>query len=95
VFVDPALNYLKGYVAITINGDNYMWLHRRTQNKSLLVFRMAQSLQDEAVGLLDGKNIVYVRKTKTIRFTVDKEMIEQNEDLFSSIATLVKKSREG
>jgi hypothetical protein len=48
VFDQPTLNYLKGYVAITADGSNYMWLHRRTLNKSLLVFRMAQPLQDEA-----------------------------------------------
>ncbi|WP_271520713.1 hypothetical protein [Bradyrhizobium sp. CCBAU 53380] len=50
IFGDSALNYLKAYVAITVNGDNYMWLHRRTSNKSLVVFRMAQSLQDEPPG---------------------------------------------
>ncbi|WP_271592206.1 hypothetical protein [Bradyrhizobium sp. CCBAU 65884] len=95
IFGDSALNYLKAYVAITVNGDNYMWLHRRTSNKSLVVFRMAPSLQDEAAGLLDGKNITYVRKTKTIRLTVDKEMVAQNAELFTSIAAFVKKSWEG
>jgi hypothetical protein len=94
VFTDPTLNYLKSYVAITVDGYNYMWLHRRTLNKSLLSFRMAPSLQDEAVQLLDGQNIPYVRKTKSIRITVDKEMIERNAELFRSIAGLVKKSWE-
>jgi hypothetical protein len=94
IFGPITLNYLKAYVAITVDGYNYMWLHRRTLNKSLLVFRMAPSLQDEVAGLLDGRNIVYVRKTKTVRITVDKEMIERNEDLFRSIAVLVKKSWE-
>jgi len=94
VFGEPVLNYLKGYVAITVDGSNYMWLHRRTANKSLLIFRMAQSLQDEAAGLLDARNITYVRKTKTMRVTVDKEMIERNAELFTSIASLVKKSWE-
>jgi hypothetical protein len=56
---------------------------------------MAQSLQDEAAAVLDGKNIAYVRKTKTIRVTVDKEMIAQNVELFTGIAALVKKSWEG
>src|ERR1043166_3469084 len=96
VFGDPVLNYVKAYVAITVHDNNYMWLHKRTANKSLLTFRMAQSLQDEAIGLLDAQNVTYVRKTKTIRITVDKEMIERNSELFTSIATLVKKSwREG
>jgi hypothetical protein len=95
VFGAPVLNYLKGYVAITVGGSNYMWLHKRTQNKSLLIFRMAQALQDEAAGLLDARNIPYVRKTKSLRITVDKEMIERNAELFTGIAGLVKKSWEG
>ena len=56
---------------------------------------MAQSLQDEAAALLDKQNITYVRKTKTIKVTVDKEMVERNEDLFRSIAALIKKSWQG
>lgn len=95
VFGDPVLNYLKAYIAITVGGYNYMWLHKRTLNKSLLVFRMSQSLQDETAGLLDAKNIAYVRKTKSIKITVDKEMIERNSELFVNLAKLVKKSWEG
>jgi hypothetical protein len=95
VFGKPALNYLKGYVAITVGGSNYMWLHRRTQPKSFLLARINQSLQDEAAAILDGKSITYVRKTKTVRLLVDKEMIEKNADVFKSLAALVKKSWEG
>jgi hypothetical protein len=94
VFGEPILNYVKAYVAITVGGYNYMWLHKRTLNKSLLSFRMAQSLQDDAAKLLDERNITYVRKTKTIRITVDREMIERNSDLFREIAALVKRSWE-
>jgi hypothetical protein len=39
---------------------------------------MTQSLQDEATALLDAQNITYVRKTKSIKITVDKDMIERN-----------------
>ncbi|MGE9010569.1 hypothetical protein ACO2JO_18445 [Leptospira interrogans] len=95
VLEHPTLNYLKAYVAITVDGNNYMWFHKRTSNKSILNFRMAQSLQDEAAALLDKQNITYVRKTKTIKITVDKEMVERNEDLFRSIAALIKKSWQG
>ena len=95
VFGDPVLNYVKAYVAITVGGSNYMWLHKRTANKSLLTFRMAQSLQDEVAGFLDARNITYVRKTKTILITIDKDMVERNAELFISIAELVKKSWEG
>jgi hypothetical protein len=63
VFGEPVLNYLKYYIAITVGGSNYMWLNRRA-NKSLLTFRMSPLLQDEATGLLDTRNITYVRKRK-------------------------------
>ena len=95
VFGEFVLNYLKAYVAITVGGSNYMWLHRRTAPKSFLLCRIAQSLQDEAAGILDAKNITYVRKTKTIRLLIDKGMVESNAELFKSVAVLVKKSWEG
>ena len=90
----PALNYLKHYVAITVDGHNYMWLHKRSQGKSLLSFRMAQSLQDETASTLDSRNITYVRRPHSFRLTVDKEMIDRNRELFTSVAKLVKKSWE-
>jgi hypothetical protein len=93
VFGEPVLNYLKYYVAITVGGSNYMWLNSRAlKKKSLLTFRMAPSLQDETAGVLDEKNITYVRKPKRFIITVDREMIEQNAQLFGNIATLIKKS---
>jgi hypothetical protein len=69
---NSALNYLKWYVAITIGGSNHMRLHGRTQPKSFLVARVNQSSQDEAATILDGKNITYVRQTKTIRLHREK-----------------------
>jgi hypothetical protein len=94
VLGDPSLNYVKAYIAITVDGSNYIRLHKRTSNKSLVTFRMAQSFQDEVTHLFDERNIPYVRKTKTIRITVDKELIEQNADLFKRIAEFIKKSWE-
>jgi hypothetical protein len=94
IFPSPVLNYLKGYVAITVNGHNYMWMHKRSADKSLLIFRMAQSLQDEAAALLEGKSIIFTRRPHTFRFMTDKKMVEKNADLFVSLAKLVKKSWE-
>ena len=92
VFVEPTLNYVKYYVALTVSGNNYFWLHKRSANKSLLGFRMSQALQDETAALLDGNNISYVKRPKAFLMTVDKAMIEKNGDLLRAIAALVKKS---
>jgi hypothetical protein len=93
-FGESQLNFLKHYVAITVSGNNYMWLHKRGQGKSLLAFRMAQTLQDEAAGLLDAQNITYVRKPKRFLVTVDRGMIEKNAQTLSAIALLVRRSWE-
>jgi hypothetical protein len=94
VFSSPVLNYLKYYIAITVNGNNYLRLHNRAHNKSLLRFRVQQSLQEEAAKPLDAQNITFLRGPKPSRFgvTVDKEMIEKNATTFVAIAELVRKS---
>jgi hypothetical protein len=92
VFKNPVLNYLKGYVAITVNDHNYMWMHKHSGDKSLLLFRMKQSLQDETAALLDAKKITYSRRPNSFRFTIDREMVDKNADLFASLPTLVNKS---
>jgi hypothetical protein len=69
---EPVLNYLKNYVAITADGNNYMWLHKRTADKSLLISRIDQSLQDEAAAILDAGSVAHVRKTKSVRWSSTK-----------------------
>lgn len=94
IFQEATLSYVKSYVAINVAGNNYLWLHKRSLEKSLLGFRMALSLQDEVAALLDGHNITYVRKPKRFLLTVDKEFIDARADVFRSIAALVKKTWE-
>jgi hypothetical protein len=92
VFTDPKLNFVKEYIAISVSGYNYLWLRKRSTDKSLLGFRMSPLFQDEAAALLDSKNISYVKKPKKLSVTVDKPMIESSKAVFRSIAELVKKS---
>lgn len=92
IFTEPTLHYVKNYIAINVSNNNYFWLHKRAMNKSLLGFRMTQTLQDEAATLLDGNNISYVKKPKGFRITVDKQMIEKNKDVFRSITELVRRT---
>ena len=90
IFFQPTLNYVKFYVAISVSGNNYFWLKKRTMDKSLLHFRMAPQFQDKTASLLDSNNISYVKKPRLFRITVDKQMIEKNEEVLRSIAGLVK-----
>jgi hypothetical protein len=93
-FVNCSLNYVKNYIAISVNGNNFVWLHKRSANKSLLSFWVNDNLIEQAENLLDEKAISHVKKNQTIRITVDKTMIEANKELFKEIAKLIKQSWE-
>jgi hypothetical protein len=92
VFTEPALHCVKNYIAISVAGNNYLWLRKRSMNKSLLRFNIAETMQDEAIALLDGSNISYVQKSQAFLITVDKQMIEKNRELFRGIIGLIKRS---
>lgn len=92
VFDAPQLGYVKNYVAVTVGRNNYFWLHKRSGNKSLLGFRIAPHLADEAQQILDEAKISFTRKPKTILVTVDPAAIESNSSAFAKIAVLVKRS---
>ncbi len=92
VFNQPALHYVKNYIAINVAGNNYAWFRKRSMNKSLLSFGMPQQLQDEVASLLDEHNISYVRKPQAFRITLDKDLIDKNNDVFRTIAELIKNS---
>ncbi|MCW5694331.1 MAG: hypothetical protein KIT48_18390 [Pseudolabrys sp.] len=95
VFEKPSLNFLKYYIALTVGGYNYMWLHKRSMGKSLLGFRIAQALQDEAASLLDERNIAFVRTPIGFRVTVDREAIQLESELIVKLSRLIKRTWEG
>jgi hypothetical protein len=64
---------------------------RRSGNNPDLTDRGCARIAAE-VNALDAKNITYVRRPNSFRLTVDKEMIDNNADIFTTLATLVKKS---
>jgi hypothetical protein len=95
VYGDVSLNYVKNYIGIMVNGNNYFWFYKRSGNKSLLYFWITESLLPSVTQLLDEKGVPYtVRKNEGIRITTDKEMILNNSEMFVKIAQLIKQSWE-
>ena len=95
VYGDISLNYVKNYIAIVVNGNNYFWFHKRSGNKSLLGFWLSEKLLPAATQLLDEKGIPYtVRKNQSVRITTDKETLANNREMFIQIAGLVKQAWE-
>ena len=73
---------------------SYFLLRKRSGNKSLLVFRIASHLEDEAQQVLDDAEIPFTRKTKKIVVTVDSQMIETQKEALLKIAILVRRTWE-
>ena len=86
------LNYVKNYIALSVNKNNYFGFHSRSGNKSLLWFWVNDSHLPQVAKALDEKAISYNSKRKYFRLTVDKKIIETNADLFREIAIMVKQS---
>jgi hypothetical protein len=89
---DPQLSYVKAYVAITVGRNNFFWLHKRSENKSLLGFRMALHLIDETQRVLDEAKLSFNRKPKSITMTIDQATIDANPETFRRLAALVRKT---
>lgn len=90
------LNYVKGYIAIAVNRNNYFWFHKRAANKSLLSFWVGERLLSSAKPLLDAKGISYtVRKNHTLRITTDKKLLEENADVYRQLGQLVQQAWSG
>jgi len=91
-FSGASLNFVKNYIGINVNGNNYMWLKKRSNERSLLNLWLTEHQLPEAIALLDEAGVAYTKKNQTLRITTDKAAITSKADTFAKIADLVKKS---
>lgn len=90
----PKIGYLKNYVSITIGRNNYFGLRKRSSNKTLLGFRIAPHLVDDAQKIFDAINVSPTRTQKGFRIITDSESINSNSEEFSKLAGLVRRTWE-
>ena len=93
VFEGASLNYVKAYISIVYSGYKCIWLHKRSQSKSLMVFIKKEGTKEKIVELLEGNNISYTERRKIFTLPIDKKLIEQNKEVFIQIAEIVKLNR--
>jgi hypothetical protein len=86
----PIIRFVKGTVAITVQGQNYFWFHKRSAEKSLLVFRISDDHIDNVSQLLDKQNIAFVQKRNYYKIVCDAEVIAKNRELLRQIAEYIK-----
>jgi hypothetical protein len=94
VLQEARLNFVKNYIGIEVNGNNYMWLHRRVNGRSLLNSWFTETNLPAASALLDEAGFAYTKKGQTLRISTDKATITSKAPVLAKIADLVKKSWE-
>ncbi len=94
-FESPTLRYLKQYISISSGSYNRMWFNKRTSPKALLNLKVSPPMHDDAVALLDGVGVGYIKKPESFRITIDKKIIESKQEVFDKLVELVKRSVDG
>ena len=86
------LHYVKYYIAISVNGDNYIWLHKRSGSKSLIGFWFSEKYFGQASEQLDKAEISYSKKNQMLYFTSDSKTLKNHATLILRLAELSKLS---
>jgi hypothetical protein len=94
ILAGATLNFVKYYIGIEVNGNNYMWLHKRSSGRSLLSCWFTEPHLPAAIALLDEAGLAYTKKGQTLRISTDKTAITSKASALAKIADLVKKSWE-
>jgi len=89
-----SLHFVKGYIGIEVNGNSYMWIHKRSGGRSLLSCWFTEPRLTDAIALLEEAGIAYTKKKQSLRISTDKAAIMSKTDTLAKIADLAKKSWE-
>ena len=94
VFGEAQLNFLKYYISITVDGNIYLWLHKRSGGKSLIGFWFSDDLISEAQKIFDSAGVSYVRKKNNLMVAADQGLIQSKSAVISEAANYTKRSWE-
>ena len=86
------LHYVKYYIKISVDGDNYIWLSKRSGNKCLIGFWFSDKYFGQATELLDKAEISYTKKNLVLYFKTDSKTLKNHSPLIQKLAELSKLS---
>ena len=89
---DAQLHYVKHYIAISVNGDQYIWLNKRSGSKSLIGMWFSEKYLGQAGEQLDNAEISYSKKKQTLYFTTDSKTLKNHAALILKLAEFSKLS---
>ncbi|GBU22984.1 hypothetical protein R80B4_02897 [Fibrobacteres bacterium R8-0-B4] len=96
IFECPSLRYKIDFIAVSSSRkygfDVYFYLRKIAGEMSSLFFFVGEEKRDELIKLLEEKNIRYKlpKRKRTLQISIDKQLIEQHNDVFIKIAEYIK-----
>ena len=94
VFPNGKLHCVKHYIAIEVDGENRIWIHKRSNPKSHISFWFTEKLFPKAVELLDKAEISAATRNQHILLTMDSKSLIKSESVVVELANLFKTSWE-
>jgi len=94
IFPSGRLHCVKHYIAIEVDGENRIWIHKRGNPKSLINFWFTQSLLPKAVELLDSVEISTTTKRQEVLLTMDSKSLKTHESTMIELCNMFKASWE-
>jgi len=87
IYQTASLVFNKGRISISCEGYNQMAVHKRTGERSLVVFRYGNK-KEEIMELLDGGGIAYTENNRHIRMMINLEEVERHAETMKKVAEL-------
>jgi hypothetical protein len=94
IFPTGRLHCVKHYIAVEVEGENRIWIHKRSNPKSLINFWFNESMLPKAVELLDNAEISSTTKTQQILLTMDSKSLKTHETTITELCKMFKVSWE-
>lgn len=94
IFGKTSLNFVKHYIGVSVHGNNYLWMHRRSGGMSLIGFWFREDLLPEAQKAFDAAQIPYTKKKDRILIRADRALVEKHTKAIQEAAKYVKRSWE-
>lgn len=98
VFASATLHYVKYYIAIEVDENNYIWLRKRSGNKTEIGFWFSDKHLPQVVQMLDEAEISYKKKSSNngqmVYFINDSKTLKGHAMLMVKLAEIEKSSWE-
>lgn len=85
------IRYVKNYIALNKNNNNYFGFHWRSNNRTQIDFRVTDDTAESGKALLEENGIQYIYRAQFLRFTFSDDLISSKPELFIKLYELVDK----